>query len=142
MDGAKLQQAMDLAVAKGLDENAEVITSSPLDSDEVAIAADQYSKLITEIKGRASTMKAGALKRALVAFAEYPFGAKIPKLSTAEQTLFLLLISNSKAKGVIHTALRGYETTLQEEAVSNVTNKILDDASKAIKGEDSGKNVD
>jgi hypothetical protein len=101
--------------------------SDPLDSREVQIAAGQYANFVKQIKGRARTMKGGGLARVLIAVSEFPYAESYPRfLHQAETELFLLMTSNGKAKAVIANALQSQESTLQNIAIDNMTNKILE----------------
>lgn len=116
----------------------EVGESSALEAPEVVEAAKQYATLSKEIRGRAKNMKAGGLARVLVAYAEFPYSQTYPKfVATTESDLFLLMLSNAKAKGIISNALKSETMHLEQLAVGNVTNDILENISK--KGEENGK---
>ncbi len=112
---------------------AELLTTEPqesqdpLDSREVQIAAGQYANFVKQIKSRARTMKAGGLARVLIAVSEFPYAENNPRLLSRNETeLFLLMTSNGKAKAVIANALQSQELQLQNIAIDNITNKILE----------------
>lgn len=99
----------------------------PLETREVQEAAGRYAEMTREIRARCKTMKAGGLGRVLAATAEFPYANSYPKFrSKAETDLFILLISNGKAKSVIANALKDRETELEQIASQEITNQLLE----------------
>ena len=111
-------------------------------SKEAEEAAKQYATLCREIASRSKTLGGGALARVIKAYAKFPFAAEEPKFrSRAESDLFLLMLSNDKAKKVISNELASEAATLEKAAVGNVTEEILNDLKP--KGEtNNGKEMD
>lgn len=125
-------KATDNLSVEELEKASEPV--DPLESKDVQIAAGQYAHMVKQIKGRAKNMKAGALARVLIATAEFPYAESYPKFrSPAETDLFVLMLTNGKAKGIISEALKSQQSVLENIAVEKVTESILKPLTKEEK---------
>lgn len=134
MNKALESQELSEEQLKAMDEAAKV-------EKELEQAASQYMMLTKEICGRAGNMGAGGLARVIKAYARFPFSQLTPKfINKNENELFLLMLSNAKAKGILTKGLAEEAKQLEDMAVGNVTDEILN--SVKPKGENNGENMD
>jgi hypothetical protein len=120
----ELAKAELIAANKAADNAPEIL--DPLETKEVQIAAGQFAQNMKRIRSLAKNLKAGQIARVLIAEAEFPFAMEYPKLKGVENELFVLMVSNNKAKSVIAEALKPQEEALRQMAANNETNNILE----------------
>lgn len=116
--------------------------TSPLETEEVQMAAGYYEQLRKTIRGYSSVMNGKGLARVLVAVAEFPYADSYPKFrSDAEQKLFTFMLTIQSAKAKIAEALKDELGTLENKAIDGIVAEKVEELKTLKEGEENG-NVD
>lgn len=110
---------------------------SPLETEEVQMAAGHYGHMAKMIRGYSRNMGGKGLARVMIALADFPFAESYPKFrSDAEQKLFTFMLSIQSAKAKMAEAFKADLGEIQSKAIDGIVEETLTN----LKGDKDGSN--